>query len=132
MSYLLDTNVISELGRKIPDQTGATWANALEAITISAITMDELVFGFTVKPSARVLRWFEEFVGTHCRVLAVTEAIARHAGILRGQLARRGKVRLQADMLIAATAAMHGLTLATRNESDFEGCGVIVMNPFAD
>jgi predicted nucleic acid-binding protein len=38
--------------------------------------------------------------------------------------------RTQADMLIAATAALHGLTLATRNERDFEDCGVTVINPF--
>jgi len=57
--------------------------------------------------------------------------IARHAGVLRGQLARRGRPRAQGDMLIAATAALHGLTLATRNERDFEDCGVTVVNPFA-
>jgi toxin FitB len=77
-----------------------------------------------VKPSARVHRWFETFVPSYCRVLDVTDAIARHAGILRGQVSRRGKTRTQADMLIAGTAAAHGLTLATRNQRDFAGCGI--------
>jgi len=74
--------------------------------------------------------WFESFIETRCHTIEISAAVARHAGILRGQLAARGRTRAQADMLIAATAALHGLTLATRNTSDFEGCGVASLNPF--
>ena len=42
----------------------------------------------------------------------------------------KGKVRSQADMLIAATASVHRLRLITRNERDFEDCNIIVINPF--
>jgi predicted nucleic acid-binding protein len=94
------------------------------------ITIDELYFGFTIKPNRRIERWFDRFLGSHCVVLEVARSIARHAGILRGQLSGRGKPRTQADMLIAATAAVHGLTLATRNERDFAHCGISVLNPW--
>ena len=49
---------------------------------------------------------------------------------MRAQLATRGHVRSQADMLIAATAQVHALTLVTRNVRDFDGCGIAVLNPF--
>lgn len=130
MSVLVDTNVLSELARPRPNGGVVAWVGGLEAIAISVITLDEILFGLTIKPSARVHRWFDAFVAGYCRVLDVTDPIARHAGILRGQLSRRGQARKQADMLIAATAAAHGLTVATRFERDFAGCGVAVVNPF--
>ena len=64
--------------------------------------------------------------------LEVTTPIARRAGELRGVLAARGSVRQQADMLIAATAAAHQLTLVTRNTKDFEQCGIGLLNPFGE
>jgi toxin FitB len=131
VSFLLDTNVISELARVAPNEAVMRWAAGLDVFAVSAITFDELVFGLTAKPNPRVQRWFESTVDNYCRVLDVTEAIARHAGALRGHHAKRGRVRAQPDMLIAATAAMHGLTLATRNERDFDGCGITLLNPFA-
>jgi toxin FitB len=54
------------------------------------------------------------------------------AGALRGQLAARGLVRHQADMLIAATAQAHQLTLVPRNIRDFEDCGIGLLNPFSN
>jgi predicted nucleic acid-binding protein len=131
MSLLIDTNVLSELARPRPDRRVIEWASELAAVTLSAITVEEIFFGLAAKPNARIERWFEGFLETDCQVLEVTAPIARHAGVLRGQLAKRGRPRSQADMLIAATAALHGLTLATRNQRDFADCGVSVHNPFA-
>ncbi len=131
MSILVDTNVISELARPRPDPRVVDWAGGLTAVILSAVTVEEVFFGLSARPSARIERWFGDFLDSDCRILDVTTSIARHAGVLRGQLARRGRPRAQADMLIAATAALHGLTLATRNERDFDDCGVIVVNPFA-
>ena len=131
MSMLVDTNVLSELTRPAPDPDVSRWAGSLARMTISVITVDELYFGFTAKPNRRIQRWFEAFLEAHCEILDITAPIARHAGILRGQHATRGRPRSQADMLIAATAVRHGLTLATRNERDFAGCGIAVFNPFS-
>jgi predicted nucleic acid-binding protein len=130
VSFLVDTNVLSELARPRPNAGVLRWAEALDTMAISVITLDEISFGLTLRPNPRIDAWFSSFVETFCRVLDVTAPIARHAGILRGQLAARGRARTQADMLIAATAAQHGLTLVTRNQKDFDGCGVALLNPF--
>jgi predicted nucleic acid-binding protein len=74
--------------------------------------------------------WFTAFLAEYCRVLPVTEEVARVAGEMRGGLKARGIARTQADMLIAATARVNRLKLATRNERDFAGCEVPVVNPF--
>ena len=98
-------------------------------LTISVITVDEIMVGLTWRPTARLLAWFDAFLLRH-EVLPVTPHIARRAGELRGQLLARGQTRSQADMLIAATAQIHALTIVTRNVRDFDGCGVGVLNPF--
>jgi predicted nucleic acid-binding protein len=131
MSFLVDTNVLSELARPRPEPRVIEWAGGLASVTLSVITVEEVFFGLSARRNPRIERWFEAFLETDCRILEITDSIARHAGILRGQLGKRGRPRAQADMLIAATAALHGLTLATRNERDFEDCGVTVMNPFS-
>lgn len=90
-----------------------------------------MFYGLALRRNVKVQRWLEQFIEQRCSGLDVSVAIARHAGTLRSQLAARGRVRSQADMLIAATAAQHGLTIATRNERDFDECGVPVENPFS-
>ena len=95
------------------------------------MTLEEIRYGLAWKPNPRVLARIEKILEDHCDFLPVTEAIARRSGALRGQLQAVGKPRSQSDMLIAATAAVHGLTVVTRNSGDFEGCGVSVLNPFS-
>jgi toxin FitB len=60
----------------------------------------------------------------------IISELAQYAGKLRGTFQTRGIVRSQADMLIAATAHIHQLTLITRNIRDFEDCGILLLNPF--
>ena len=127
---LIDTNVLGELVRPRPQARVVTWFGGLDDLALSAITVEEVFYGLAARPSPRIERWLASFIDRRCRVLNVTAAIARHAGVLRGQLAARGKTRSQADMLIAATAAVHGISLATRNVRDFADCGVLLVNPF--
>jgi predicted nucleic acid-binding protein len=126
---LVDTNVISELARRKPDPGVIAWAGGITRLAISVITLDEIHFGLARRPNERVRAWVEAFFQRH-PVLEVTAPIARRAGELRGALAARGSVRHQADMLIAATAQVHQLTLVTRNTKDFEQCGIGLLNPF--
>lgn len=131
---LIDTNVLSELMRALPDAGVLRWLESRQRVnpqlTISVVTVDEIMFGLSWRPTARLLNWFEGFLQHH-RILPVTTDIARRAGELRGQLQAHSQTRSQADMLIAATAQVHALTIVTRNVRDFDACGVGVLNPFA-
>ena len=130
MTYLLDTNVISEFSRPRPNAGVLAWAGAAQSVALSVISVDEILFGLAWRPNTRVLAWMEGFFQRH-EILPVSMMIARRSGELRGQFAARGIVRDQADMLIAATAQVHQLTLVTRNTRDFESCGIGLLNPFS-
>ncbi len=131
MSYLVDTNILSELARPAPNAGVVSWAQRLTRLALSVVTVDEIYFGLSWKPNHRIRAWFDRFVGNHCDVLPITDQIARRSGRLRGRLRGRGRIRTQADMLIAATADVHELILVTRNEADFEDCGLPLLNPFS-
>lgn len=130
MSYLTDTNILSELARPAANAGVVQWAATQHRLSLSVITVEELCFGLSWKPNQRVADWVQPFLAQMCDILPVSEEISRFAGQLRGRLQASGKTRTQADMLIAATAAVNGLTLVTRNEKDFSGCGVALLNPF--
>jgi len=140
LNYLLDTNVVSEL-RKIGDGKAdarvAAWVDTedAESFFISAITILELergVLGIQRRDAAqgaRLRAWLDnhvrpEFAG---RILPIDDQIATRCAHLHIP-DRRNEV----DALIAATALVHGLTVATRNVRDFEGTGVVVVNPWQD
>jgi predicted nucleic acid-binding protein len=128
---LIDTNIISELSRRQPDPAVQAWASGITEFRFSAVTLEEIAFGLAWRPNARIQAWTDSFFSRHA-ALPITPDIAKRAGALRGRLAAQGSPRAQADMLIAATALIHGLTLATRNVRDFEGCGVALLNPFSN
>jgi len=131
--YLVDTNVLSELARPRPAAAVVEWLEHEDAIAISVITLEELAYGIARAPASRgskLAAWLEAMLQAIDRVLDVTPAVARAAGELRAAREAAGRRVAQADMLICATALVNGLSLATRNVGDFDGCGVIVVDPF--
>jgi toxin FitB len=133
MIYLLDTNVISELPRRRPSANVLAWVRELERIAVSAVTLEELIFGVERAPASqrvKLRQWFDRSLELPPVVLPVDDRVALRAGSLRAGRANLGRAVAQADMLIAATASVSGLVLATRNVRDFEGCGVTLFDPF--
>lgn len=130
MKWLCDTNILSEVFKKTPEQKVIDWLSALDEVYLSVVTIEEIICGLTHLQTAKKIKWFEKFIKFRGRVLSVTEEIARQCGVLRGQFLRNGLTRTQADLFIAATAIEHNLALATRNERDFSNCGIPIFNPF--
>jgi predicted nucleic acid-binding protein len=130
VTFLCDTNIISELVRPQPNPGVIVWSQQISSISISVITLEEIAYGLAAKPNARVQAWFEEFLQSKCKIFPITVEIAQRSGELRGQLRTQGKPRSQADILIAATAQINQLTLVTRNIRDFGDCNILLLNPF--
>ena len=128
--HLWDTNVLSELIRREPNAGVMAWADGETAVTISVVTLEEILYGLAWKPVPRIVAWFDRFLARECEVLPVTAVVARVSGQIRGRLQAKGRERSQADMMVAATASVHGLTVVTRNVRHFDDCGVPVLNPF--
>jgi toxin FitB len=128
--YLADTNVLSEFVNKSPNSNVMRWAQSAQFVAVSAVTIEEAHFGLAWNPNARKIAALNALIPGLHKVYPITESIAQRAGIMRGQFQSQGIVRSTPDMLIAATAQEHQLIVATRNDKDFLGCGIQVVNPF--
>ncbi|MCZ7503089.1 type II toxin-antitoxin system VapC family toxin [Agrobacterium tumefaciens] len=138
MKYLLDTNVVSEL-RKVGDGKAdlnvTTWLGAKDSrdLYISAITILELERGILsiqrrdIEQGSRLRAWMDSRVRPEFaeRILSINEAIATRCAHLHIPDRRN-----EADALIAATAIVHGLVVVTRNIHDFQGTGVVLVDPW--
>jgi predicted nucleic acid-binding protein len=134
--FILDTNVVSELRKaKKAHQNVKKWAQPLSAagLYISVISVLELEIGILLierrdQEQAKILRtWMDRHVlpTFSGRILAIDTAVAQRCAMLHVPNPRSDR-----DALIAATALVHGLTVATRNVADFERMGVGVLNPW--
>lgn len=135
MSFLIDTNVISEIrkGDRCDPGVAAWWAEVAEDdLWLSALVLGEIRKGVELarrrdlQKAAALEAWLGEVVsGFADRVLPVDAAVAEEWG-------RMNAIRPVPviDALLAATAKANGLTLVTRNEADVAGIGVEVLNPF--
>lgn len=133
MSYLIDTNVLSEARRRSPAATA--WLRAVDPaeLFLSVITIGEVAKGIAVREridpvaAAALGRWLNGLrQGYADRILPIDDAVAT----AWGQLMARRTFSVP-DGLIAATARIHNLTVVTRNEADFAGAGVDTVNPWA-
>ena len=130
--WLCDTNVLSEPLRPAPNPAVVKWLSSLEAIAVSVITVEEVSAGLHHKRASKQIEWFNRFLTARCQIIVVTWEVARLAGEMRGEFRRKGEQRAQADMLIAATAKLHDVGIATRNVKAFAGCRVELRNPFKE
>lgn len=131
--YLLDTNIVSELRKNKPHGAVVAWFSSLQEdqIYLSAVTLGELQTGIELtrqqdpEKAGAIEAWVDQLEATF-RVLPVDGACFRQWG----RLMHKKSGHLIEDALIAATARVHRLTVATRNERDFRLLATPVLNPF--
>jgi toxin FitB len=134
MRYLVDANVLSEATKPAPDPQAVGWLRKHEQeLSVDPIVLGEIHFGILLLPAGRrrerLERWFQEGVS---RVVCISWDAAtglRWAKLL-ADLRSAGQTMPIKDSMIATTALVHGLTVATRNTKDFAKTGVQVVNPF--
>jgi hypothetical protein len=136
---VLDTNVISELMRKVPDERVTAWIDAqpVETLYLATISAAELRFGIAVAPRGKHQQWLEEMLEEEIlpsfatRMLPFDLAASRAYAELMAKARAVGQGIPVADGYIAATAAANGMKIATRNTRHFETAGLRVVNPWA-
>jgi predicted nucleic acid-binding protein len=138
MAWLLDTNILSELRRPKPEQKVVAFVAGcpLDQLYISAVTLAEIRFGIELvgEPNRRadLNDWLTNKVRPMFgeRVLQITEDIMLKWRLLVEEGRKTGHTFSQPDLIIAATAIHHGLTLVTRDRSDYDKTRVSVINPW--
>jgi toxin FitB len=134
VKYLVDANVLSEPTKPSPDPRVVNWLRAHEAdIAVDPVILGELRFGILILPKGKkrtaLERWFDAGAGRlHCLPWDAESGL-KWAELLAA-LRKAGKTMPIKDSLIAATAIVHGLAVATRNRIDFGKAGVHVVDPF--
>lgn len=132
--YLLDTNVVSELRRPRPHGAVVAWLQSLDdaQLYVSAVTLGEIQAGIELtreqdpEKAQEIEAWLALVAGAY-NVLPMDAA----AFTAWAQLMHKKSDTLYEDAMIAATAKVHGLTIATRNVADFRALGFEVFNPFS-
>jgi predicted nucleic acid-binding protein len=138
--WLLDTNILSELRRPRPERkvVGFVAAQPLDRLYVSSITFAEIRFGIELVADAarraslndwlthKVRPMFEQ------RVLEVSEDVMFKWRLLVEAGRKQGHTYSQPDLIIAATALNHGLTLVSRDTGDYARTGVTLFNPWTD
>jgi toxin FitB len=138
VSFLLDTNVVSEWTKPEPNPGVMGWLSRVteDEVYLSVVTLAEVRHGIERLPSGRRRRSLDEWLRTELamrfeeRIVLVDGAIADEWGRLVARREARGRTLQAMDGLIAATASVHGLTLVTRNEEDFRGSVGSILNPW--
>jgi toxin FitB len=133
--FLVDANVLSEATKPEPDPRVLEWLVRHEReVAVDPVILGEIRFGILLLPigarRARLERWFQDGVERiHC--LAWEAATGLRWAHLLAELRTSGQTMPIKNSLIAATALVHGLPVATRNRRDFEKAGIDIVDPFS-
>lgn len=138
MNYLLDTCLLSELRKPIPDGGVITWLSDIEEnrLFISVLTLGEIQKGITKLADGRRKHAFQHWLERELiqrfagRILPIDTDAALEWGLLSAIADRNGKPAPVIDGLLAVTALCHNLTLVTRNDKDFAAYPVKLLNPW--
>jgi predicted nucleic acid-binding protein len=136
MGFLVDTNVFSEHLKRSPQPEVLAWIRENESeLYLSTITVGEIRLGIELLDEGKRKQQYEKWLQgltriMQGRILSYNRASAHVWGQMQASLEKSGGRLPDLDSQIAAIALRHGLTVATRNESDFLRTGVTVVNPF--
>ncbi|HEX4959420.1 MAG TPA: type II toxin-antitoxin system VapC family toxin [Thermoanaerobaculia bacterium] len=136
---VLDTNVVSALMRREPDPIVVAWLDGLppESIWTTSITVFEVRLGLEILAEGRRRRQLEESFAKaleedlESRVLPFDQAAAQAAGRIAAERRRAGRTVEIRDVKIAGIVNIRKATLATRNTRHFEGCGLVLVDPWS-
>jgi len=139
LKYLVDTNVLSEIRKPQRSRAVKEVIAAIDEddLFLSVISIGEIAKGIAKLNPGRKRRELERWLSQTQqnfadRLLAIDRDVAQLWGELTARVAMKGRVLHAADGLVAATALRHGLRLMTRNVSDLEFTGVLVLNPWEE
>jgi len=137
MRYLLDTNIISELGKPKPQKSVVDFVSLTPMAWLSSVTLHELEFGIALIPEGRKKQNIDKVVsglvsGYEDYIISVGEHEAHEAALMRAFRELGGRTLHLADSLIAGTAKVHTLAVVTRNVKDFVDLDIEVVNPFTE
>ena len=138
MRFLLDTCVISEMRAKQPHENLVKWIDGVtdERLFLCVITIGEIKRGIEKLPGGRKKLELEEWLQERLlarfkdRILGIDIGVMLAWGDMVARLEKQGRKLPGIDSLVAAIALYHDMHLVTRNERDFEGAGVGLVNPW--
>jgi toxin FitB len=136
--WLLDTNVLSELKRPRPEPKVVAFisAQSLDRLYLSAVTFAEIRYGIEMLPDAARRMDLHDWVANRLRpmfegrVLEISEDVMLKWRFLVQVGRKSGHTYSQPDLIIAATAMHHGLTIVSRDTREYEIAGADVLNPW--
>ncbi len=138
IGWLLDTNVLSELGRPQPNARVVAFiaAQPLSQLFTSTVVLAEISCGIVMQADpvkkANLQQWLDQALRPRLagKILEVTEAVMLRWCLLHQAGRKAGHTYSRPDLIIAATALEHGLTVVTRNVNDFQHTGTVLLNPW--
>jgi len=137
VKYLIDTCVISELVKPVPNTRITKWLQSApsDVLFLSVLTIGEIRKGLVKLPDSKkkekLSLWLDTLLKDYNqRIIPIDLTVSENWGIIQGNAEKAGTPMSTIDGLIAATASTHNLILVTRNESDFAPGQISLINPW--